>query len=80
LYIDPHEKKDFHSFRHTFADSLKQHGVPEAVAASLLGHKLKGITYGRYGKEFPVEKLLVTVRVLDFDLNDVGVYQRCDLN
>lgn len=80
LNIDPHEKKDFHSFRHTFADSLKQNGVPEALAASLLGHKLKGITYGRYGKEFPVERLWSSVRSLDFDLNDVEAYQFGDVS
>lgn len=31
-------KKDFHSFRHTLADHLKQKGVAESLVGGLLGH------------------------------------------
>ncbi len=44
-------KKDFHSFRHTVADHLKQKGLLELHIASLLGHKVGGITFHRYGKD-----------------------------
>jgi integrase len=51
-------KKDFHSFRHTVATKLKNAEVSEPVAAALLGHSSKGITYNRYGKQFEVAKLV----------------------
>jgi len=45
-------KKSFHSFRHTFANNLKQKSVPEEIASSLLGHQITGDTYSRYGKQY----------------------------
>jgi len=47
-------KIDFHSFRHTVADELKQINTPEHVTAALLGQVNNNITYGRYGKEVPL--------------------------
>lgn len=46
------ERKDFHSFRHTFANYFKQSiDVQEFRVSELLGHKgASSITYGRYGK------------------------------
>jgi integrase len=52
----------FHSFRHTFADLMKQDDIPEIYCAALLGHKHSNITYGRYGKEFTPDK---TQRVIN---------------
>ena len=52
---------DFHSFRHTVANELKQAGVAQERAAAVLGHSAKGITYNRYGKGFSVEILKQTV-------------------
>ena len=60
------EKKDFHSFRHTVADSLKQQGVSEALVSGLLGHKTGGITFRRYGKCFKPSVLVDTVERLTF--------------
>ena len=51
-FRDDAAKKDFHSFRHTLADHLKQKGVSEALVGGLLGHQTGGITFGRYGKDF----------------------------
>ncbi|MBT3438305.1 MAG: tyrosine-type recombinase/integrase [Oceanospirillaceae bacterium] len=45
-------KKDFHSFRHTLADDLKQRGVAESLIAGILGHSTGGITFGHYGKDY----------------------------
>jgi integrase len=58
------EKKDFHSFRHTVANHLKQKGIPEAVVAGLLGHQSHGITFSRYGKEYPPEVLRDAVEAI----------------
>ncbi len=38
----------FHSFRKTVSTSLEQSGVPEAIAADILGHEKKTMTYGLY--------------------------------
>ena len=51
-FNDAEGRKDFHSFRHTVADSLKQLGVSESVVAGILGHANGGITFHRYGKDF----------------------------
>lgn len=51
-------KKDFHSFRHTLADHLKQKGVAESLVGGLLGHQTGGITFGRYGKDFRPDVLV----------------------
>ncbi len=52
---------DFHSFRHTVANELKQLAVPQERTASILGHAQQGITYERYGKGFTVEVLKQTI-------------------
>lgn len=57
-------KKDFHSFRHTFADHLKQKGVSEALVGGVLGHQTGGITFGRYGKDFRPEVLVPVVEMV----------------
>lgn len=41
----------FHSFRHTVATQLKQHGVELAYAQAIMGHSSGSITYDRYAKE-----------------------------
>lgn len=69
------QKKDFHSFRHTVADSLKQEGVSEPVAAAILGHKCGGITYNRYGKDFPPSRLYEAVKTIGWPLEGVARYQ-----
>lgn len=48
------KKIDFHSFRHTVADELKQANTAEHITAALLGQVNDNITYGRYGKEVPL--------------------------
>ncbi len=47
----------FHSFRHTVATQLKQHGVELAYAQAIMGHSSGSITYDRYAKEVEVETL-----------------------
>jgi len=69
------EKKDFHSFRHTLADDLKQRGVAESLIAGILGHSTGGITFGRYGKDYTPEVLAPIIDMLDWDLPQVSSYQ-----
>jgi integrase len=42
------EKKVFHSIRKSFVTELENCGVPENVAADIVGHEKKDITYGLY--------------------------------
>ncbi len=60
-------KKDFHSFRHTFADHLKQKGAQEGLVGGLLGHQSEGITFGRYGKDFRPEVLVPVVEMVTLE-------------
>ncbi|EEQ4674177.1 site-specific integrase [Escherichia coli] len=48
----------FHSFRHTVATQLKQHGVELAYAQAVMGHSSGSITYDRYAKEVEVDRLV----------------------
>jgi integrase len=49
------ERFVFHSIRKTFTSRLEAAGVPELLAARLLGHEVKTISYGLYssGSTFP---------------------------
>lgn len=67
-YITTDPLKTFHSFRHTFADTLKQMGEQESLIAELMGHANGSITTGRYGKRYQPLVLLGAIRKLDFGL------------
>lgn len=58
--------KTFHSLRHTFADTLKQQGVQEALISELMGHANDSITTGRYGKRYRPQILLEVVTNLRY--------------
>lgn len=60
--------KCFHSFRHTFANYLKQIGVQEGLIAELVGHANNSITSGRYGKRFKAEVLLEVIQKVDYSI------------
>jgi integrase len=47
------EGLSFHSFRHNAAGALDKAGVLPHDAARVLGHRVKGISYGTYSKEGP---------------------------
>jgi integrase len=55
-----------YSFRHTFVDELKQAGVEESMVAQLVGHTHFSMTFGRYGKKYPLQKLAMTIEKLGF--------------
>ncbi len=64
----PNNRPSAYSFRHTFIDELKQQEVGEALVAQLVGHTHKNLTYGKYGKKFPVKKLLQKINHLHFSI------------
>jgi integrase len=67
--------KVFHSFRHTFANACKLAGVEEYKAREILGHEVasQSITYGRYGKKYPLSVLYEDV-IKKINLPDVSRY------
>ncbi|MGI6657200.1 MAG: DUF6538 domain-containing protein [Desulfobulbus sp.] len=65
---DGRPPKSLHSFRHCFADGLKQAGVDGLIIAQLLGHSDQSISTGRYGKSYPLSVLYEAVCLLDFSL------------
>ncbi len=46
------DKKNFHSFRHTVSDHLKQKGIEPHFINELLGHSSGNIDLDRYGKGY----------------------------
>lgn len=58
--------KCFHSFRHCFANGLKQAGADPLKIGQLLGHSDPSISTGRYGKNFALQPLYEVVCLLDF--------------
>lgn len=48
---------DFHSFRRWFTQQAKDAGIPEHVAAAVVGHKYGKMTYGLYAKDELMKKL-----------------------
>lgn len=63
-FRDDAAKKDFHSFRHTLADHLKQKGISESLVGGVLGHQSGGITFGRYGKDFKPDVLAPVIEMV----------------
>lgn len=65
-------KKDFHSFRHTLIDHLKQKQVDPVLLHEFDGHSFGSMTMDRYGKEFRLEtmyKKIVTQISFDKELD-----------
>ena len=60
------KSKVFHSFRHTFIDTLKQSLISDNLIAEIVGHSIKGETMGRYGKRFK-PKVLYENAILKLD-------------
>jgi integrase len=69
-HISKDKGKVFHSFRHTFTDSLKQAGVSETLIVELVGHSTSGsMTMGRYGKRYQPKVLLEALMQLDYGID-----------
>lgn len=68
-YVTTDEKLTFHSFRHTFINSLKQSMVEKLIVAELAGHSNRGETFGRYGKPYELRTKLDAIQCLDFSID-----------
>lgn len=67
-------KKDFHSFRHTFRNELKQKLVDATVANELLGHAQGSIGLDRYGKAYHLKVLNDALLQVRYDV-DFSVFK-----
>jgi integrase len=57
--------KCFHSIRKFVVTTLEQAGIPEGVAADLVGHEKPNITYNVYSGASSIEQLSHAVEVLE---------------
>lgn len=64
---------DFHSFRHTVANALKQSGQQQAHISALLGHLQESVTIGIYGDNFAPPIMKKLVEMLDFSASTTSV-------
>jgi len=69
----PHKRKNFHSFRHTVANHLKQKNVTKEQIAAILGHKDESVTTGLYGKAYTSDVLRPVIEMLDYPIT-VGTF------
>ena len=68
--VETGKKKDFHSFRHTFTNALKQNREVEPVLISeLVGHHVDSMTMGRYGKRYNPQVLYDAVKALRYNVD-----------
>lgn len=68
-HVTQDDKLNFHSFRHTFINALKQKKVDEFILAEMAGHSNKSMTFGRYGKPFGLADKQQVVNMLDYGVN-----------
>lgn len=62
-------KKVFHSFRHTFANEMKQRRVSSLIIGAIVGHEDRSITTGRYGKDYNIPVLFEELSKVDFGID-----------
>jgi len=55
-----------HSLRHTFINALKVNEVSEHLAAEIVGHSKRSITFDRYGKPSGLEKKASAINSVNF--------------
>lgn len=74
ITIPSGKMKDFHSFRNTLIDTLKQKGVPVASAREIVGHEDESLTYGGYANVIDLpnrKKIIVKVRYPSVDFSKI---------
>ena len=60
----------FHSLRKTYATTCEQLGIPEGIAADILGHEKETMTYGLYSGGTSVEQKQIAVEQVALHLTD----------
>jgi integrase len=57
----------FHSFRHSVAERLETAAVSQTDAARVLGHAVKGMTYGVYSSGPGLKRLAAVVEAIEYE-------------
>ena len=63
-----HNRKDFHSFRHLFEDSIKNRPEPVPIMKALMGHKDSSVTTGLYGSKYKPSTLAPAMERVQFPI------------
>ncbi|WP_028582314.1 site-specific integrase [Desulfogranum japonicum] len=72
IEIGQGEMKDFHSFRNTLINTLKQKGVPVASAKEIVGHEDDDITFGRYANPLDLPNKKKILDMVEYPSIDFG--------
>lgn len=59
-------RKTFHSFRHTFRDTLSDADVRDSLVSALMGHSDESISFRKYGSEATIGQLNDAIQRLDY--------------
>lgn len=62
-------KLNFHSFRHTFINELKQKRADERILVEMAGHSNKSMILGRYGKPYGLIEKQEVVNMLQYPVD-----------
>jgi integrase len=74
--ITTDRKKVFHSFRHNFANNLKQKLVDARIINQLMGHQNEDISADRYGKDFNLAVLRDAIMKIDYGINMIEIVSK----
>lgn len=70
VYVTEDAQKNFHSFRHTFINALKQIEVQETIITELVGHEHNTSTTMRvYAKPYTPTTLLEKLKLVDYGVD-----------
>ena len=58
-------RKNFHSFRHTLIDDLRDAGVQDSLIKRIAGHKDGAVTFSIYGSRSPLKAMAEAVGRID---------------
>ena len=58
----------FHSIRKTVTTLLENAGVPESVAADIVGHEKQTITYGLYSGGTSLPRMREAIELLEYPI------------
>jgi len=62
-------KTSFHSFRHTFIDSMRNTDVPREVREALVGHLGQRTAHDMYGSSIGIKRLFAALKNVEFNIH-----------
>lgn len=68
----------FHNFRHTVATQFKNAEEQELLIDELMGHKVKSLSHGRYGKPYKLDIRQRCINTIDYGIIPQPVEEQAD--